>query len=295
MTARPAASPASPPRLPAGAERLRDCACIGDFLRAWLARPLLGPPEQKRLDDYYRRFDGLRSPRMWHWYNEQLREANEIIAAAPGARLLEVGFGCGTEALWFAANGASVTAIDPWPRSAPVADARRRLLETVLSRRLDLRLLPVSVLELEEPEGFDIIWLEQAFHHLEPRAEVVRALVRLLRPGGWLLLSEANALNPLLQAQLFLQRGFRTVATSRNARGESYPVGDERVISAPSLSRLLAKAGIERRHVRYFRIFPSGSRYERWFRLERAVRSPWLAPVYTHYNYVGRKPAPPRR
>jgi hypothetical protein len=37
------------------------------------------------------------------------------------------------------------------------------------------------------------------------------------------------------------------------------------------------------------RIFPSNAFFERMFCLERRISSRWLAPLFSHYNFVGRK------
>jgi hypothetical protein len=54
--------------------------------------------------------------------------------------------------------------------------------------------------------------------HLEPRADVVAKLARLVVPGGHVVFSEANGWNPLLQAFLFKLRGTKTMQIEGLAR-----------------------------------------------------------------------------
>ncbi len=102
------------------------------------------------------------------------------------------------------------------------------------------------------------------------------------------MLSEANALNPLLQLQLFRSRGFKMVLDVPSEHG-TVMYGNERVLSRRRLARWFQKVGIKEESARYYRVFPAHPLFEPLFGLEKQVTSPWLAPLYTHYNFVGRK------
>ncbi|MFI5642319.1 methyltransferase domain-containing protein [Streptomyces goshikiensis] len=77
------------------------------------------------------------------------------------------------------------------------------------------------------PGGFDLVHARLVLVHVAERAEAVRRMVRALRPGGWLLLEDADpALQPLLcpdetgpEERLAnrLRSGFRTLMTARGA------------------------------------------------------------------------------
>ena len=56
-----------------------------------------------------------------------------------------------------------------------------------------------------------------------------------------------------------------------------------------ALPEALASAGIEKQSVRYFRLFPSHPAFEPLFGIERALARSRIAPLYSHYNFVGRK------
>lgn len=257
-----------------------------DFLAVWLSRPFLSPPNQKMFDDYYKKFCGLESLRLRHWYNEQVREAERFIT--PGTRVLEIGVGTGTEFLWWAMRGASVVGIDAFAYCISTTDERKKVLEDATGRKLDCVTKLVPITAFEDREGFDVVWMEQAFHHLEPRPEVVTRIASLLRPGGRVILSEANALNPLLQAQLLKARGFRMYVDVQTDYG-SVLWGNERILSRGALARWFQSVGIEQESARYYRVFPSHAVFEPFFGLERGVTNQWLAPIFSHYNFVGRK------
>jgi SAM-dependent methyltransferase len=269
-------------------EKLRSAATAADFLAAWLNHRLLSTDSQKLVDDYYRSFQGMRSPRMRHWYNSQVMEAEAIVRQKPGLRVLEIGVGSGSEFLWWGMCGAKVTGIDVFPNCVATTLERLEVLQRLTGRVLDCSAKAASITEFQDADGFDLIWMEQAFHHLEPRAEVVEKISSLLRPGGHVVLSEANALNPLLQYQMFRVRGFKTIVNSATERGPMV-WGDERILWRGALASWFRQVGIDQESARYFRIFPSNAVFERLFWLERRISSQWLAPLFSHYNFVGRK------
>lgn len=265
---------------------LMSAQTASDFLAIWLRRPMLSPVRQRSLEGYYARFRGLQSRRMRHWYNEQISEAEKFIA--PGVRVLEIGVGSGSEFLWWARRGASVVGIEPLPDFAALATERVEVLQKITGRPLDCSVLLTTLDAFKDSDGFDVIWLEQAFHHLEPRKDVVEKIARLLRPGGRVILSEANALNPLLQLQLLKKRGLKMYIVQPTENG-SFLFGNERVLWHRPLARWFRRVGIEQETVRYYRIFPSHPAFERLFEIERRITGQWLAPIYSHYNFVGRK------
>jgi 2-polyprenyl-3-methyl-5-hydroxy-6-metoxy-1,4-benzoquinol methylase len=265
-------------------------ASISDFLRLWLSRNLLAPAEQETLNSYYAGYQRRFPDRVQHYYRRQIQDVLDLIEARPGARVLEIGCGTGTESLWMAMHGATVEAIELAKPRFEVANARKAVVESDLGRKLTCEFINGSLLDVDAARQYDIVWMEQAFHHLEPRDQVVEKIAALLRPGGHVVVSEANALNPLLQAQLFLQRGFRTLGEFTDETGRRYPYGNERIVSASRLARLLAKAGIETISTEHFRVFPNSPLWDHLLDVERSVPQ-WLRPLFTHYNYVGRKTA----
>lgn len=261
---------------------------IAGFLAWWLARPRLPTSEQEVFDNYYAGYRRSFGPRMQRLYGEQVREAERLIRAKAGLKVLEIGCGLGTESLWFALLGASVTALDVRADRVAGARARQKVLEAALGRSLDCTFATTPVLELPMA-SYDLVWLEQTFHHLEPRADVVPYLAGQVAPGGHLVISEANALNPLLQLELLWRRGLPRVAEQRTEDGRSVFYGVERVTTAGTLCRAFAREGISCLSLRRFRIFPNRPLFEGLAALEAGLEHNWLAPLLTHFNYLGRK------
>ena len=189
-----------------------------------------------------------------------------------------------------AMHGASVDAVELSQDRFRAANARKAILERDLGRGLDCTFINETLLDLEVEQRYDILWMEQAFHHLEPRETVVDKLVSLVKPGGHVVVSEANGLNPLLQAQLFRQRGFKTIRYFEDHTGRRHPYGDERILTAGSLARLFSRRGVSPLSVAYFRVFPNNPMFDSLLDVEQATPG-WLSPLFTHYNYVGRKAA----
>jgi SAM-dependent methyltransferase len=263
-----------------------------DFLAIWLNHRLLSAASQKLVDDYYRNFRAMHSRRMRHWYNSQVQEAEAIVRETPGLRVLEIGVGTGTEFLWWGMCGAKVTGIDAFPHCISTTMERLEVLQRLTGRTLDCSVKLVPLTKFQDVEGFDLIWMEQAFHHLEPRAAVVERIASLLRPGGRVVLSEANALNPLLQLQLLRARGFKMTIDVQTEQGLVI-YGNERVLWRGALARWFRRVGIDQESARYFRVFPSNAVFDYLFPLERSISNQWLAPLFSHYNFVGRKKAAP--
>jgi 2-polyprenyl-3-methyl-5-hydroxy-6-metoxy-1,4-benzoquinol methylase len=259
---------------------------ISAFLDIWLRTDLLTGEEAVAFDHYYASYKRNFGPYIRHHYRNQTRELQQYLDRQSPLRVLEVGCGCGTESLWMSLRGHSVKAIDVSEKLLRVAETRKRLLENATGREVDCDFELKSLLDLDE-SGYDLVWLEQAFHHLEPRETVVVKISRLLRPGGHLVISESNAWNPLLQLMLYRLRGGKTII---NYHGVTW--GNERVLTPGSLSRVFLPHGINPVSVRYFRMLPNRGWAERLTALTGIfdeVDHWWLRPLYTHYNYVGCK------
>jgi SAM-dependent methyltransferase len=127
--------------------------------------------------------------------------------------------------------------------------------------------------------------MEMAFHHIEPRAEVPSVLARLLRPGGHVVIAEANAWNPLLQAAFFGQRGLRTISERVDAEGRRHLYGVERITTARRIERLFSYEDFLPVSSRYFRVLPNSAFTERLAWIERWVPG-WLLPAFSHYVVV---------
>ena len=111
----------------------------------------------------------------------------------PPARILDVGGGPGTYALWLADAGHDVRLVDATPRHIEEARARSRGRFSAVegdARKLD-----------EADDSYDAVLLLGPLYHLTERAERVRALCetrRVLRVGGLVAAAAISRFAPLL-------------------------------------------------------------------------------------------------
>lgn len=97
----------------------------------------------------------------------------------PGARLVEVGCGMGTDLLQFARGGARCTGVDLTPRSVEISQHRFRLYEMPGDFTLaDAERLPFF------DNTFDVFYSNGVLHHTPETAVAIREAHRILKPGG---------------------------------------------------------------------------------------------------------------
>jgi ubiquinone/menaquinone biosynthesis C-methylase UbiE len=96
-----------------------------------------------------------------------------------GKRLLEVGFGTGTDLLQFARGGAHVTGVDLTPRSADIA--RRRF--EVYHQAGEFAIGDSEALSFPD-SSFDLVYSFGVLHHTPDTQRAVREIHRVVRPGG---------------------------------------------------------------------------------------------------------------
>jgi len=260
---------------------------IADFLKSWLVLKIDGE-EGSTFTLYYTNYIKAFGPRLQYFYNEQTKELLSLIApSVESLKVLEIGSGTGTESLWMALMGARVLGVDIQDDRLRLARKRQKIIEEQLGRKLDCEFINKNILNLEEND-YDIVWIEQAFHHLEPRDEIIYKLSLLVKTGGYIVISESNALNPLTQFQLFMKRGFKTIRTYTDSDGGDHVYGDERILTAKKMSIHLRQNGFDIKNVKHYRIFPSGDFFEWFFFIEKIWPKSWKF-AFTHYNIVARK------
>lgn len=159
--------------------------------------PESGGPCRVRLENEERhgRWIARHGEAVWNWSSPagRLRWARRVamfgeFLAHNGPRVLEIGCGTGLFTAELARSGRNITAIDVSPDLLELA-AERVCRENVRFLREDAHATRF------DSGSFDAIVGSSCLHHLEP----VRALAefhRLLRPGGMLLFTEPNMLNP---------------------------------------------------------------------------------------------------
>lgn len=139
---------------------------ISDFLEVWLTTDLLPLEEKKIFNSYYSSYIRCFSDYIKYHYNQQTKELIKAIQEKEAPHILEVGYGCGTESLWMAYKGGLVRGIDISSDKLKVANERKTILEEYLEKKLICSFAQKSLLDIEEDEQYDIIYLELALHHI---------------------------------------------------------------------------------------------------------------------------------
>jgi len=174
------------------------------------------------------------------------REALHRAGIAVGTRLLDVGTGTGVialEAMDLVGPDGHVTAVDP---SRPMLDvARRRGVS-------DVRIGTAEALPCDD-SSYDMVTMGYALRHVNDLTVLCRELVRVLRPGGVLLILEqtpprAWALNLLykLYMKTVVPRVSRLVTGSRDAAALMNYYWDtlDQCVPATSIIGALEAAGL---------------------------------------------------
>lgn len=128
-------------------------------------------------------YEWTRFPEM---YTEWERNFLDYVAPRPpefftGKRVLDVGCGTGRHAHYAARFGAEVWALDLGP-AVEVAHRNTAASGNVRVVQADLRNLPFA------PETFDVVYSFGVLHHLPDPEAGFRKLLRLVRPGGEVLI-----------------------------------------------------------------------------------------------------------
>lgn len=190
---------------------------------------------------------------LWRAYDRRL--ADVIALVRPGLRVLEIGCGVGSDLHWLALRGADVTGIDV---KSEWTEAARKLTLHVEEKigPVSVKIERINLLDLPDAQ-YDLIYMKDTFHHLEPRAEIVAKIATLLSPGGKIVIVEPNAWNPAIQYKMFRIRGFNTIVDKIDkATGERFIYGNERLVTGGAIAKAFAPYGINGSS-RLFRLVPT--------------------------------------
>lgn len=275
------------------ANSLRPEMSISEFLQFWLTEEVLPGPEQKILDGYYRHYKKRFGPYIRGLFDNLSRTVHDEIDRRGGkVRLLDIGCGCGSEALFAALRheDVEVVALDLNQKYLAAAQERKLYMERTSGRHLRCEFLPQTVFELDPGDGFDIVWMAQTFHHVEPREEFVPLVARLLRPGGLLVIVEDNAWHPLLQASVIRQRGFQPMRTFKTPDGREYPFAHERILTPGRMRRHFAGVGLVDHKIHLQQVFPNLPIPDGFKQAVEAALPRAFVPFFCRYIYSARKP-----
>ena len=127
----------------------------------------------------------------------------------PGAAVLDAGCGTGTNSVWLAKRGFKVTG----------ADFSEFALSEAAGDGINYRREDLTALSLEDA-SFDAVICVGVLMHIPDVEKALQELVRVLRPGGYLIIAEANANAPETYAfRAYWRIARRNIRVARKARG----------------------------------------------------------------------------
>jgi SAM-dependent methyltransferase len=252
---RPSDAPAARPRLLLGGRRID------------LERFILDYGQALREEMAYRRAAGLRLA--------NLLNANKTLLEAPGKaphlgmlgyaqrvlsvstmisrskkplRILDAGCGYGTESILFSLLGADVLGVELVADRTALAASRVEFYQRYFRRPMRLRFINANLFRfLAQSRPFDVIWTMEAISHIHPAEDYFSLARSRLKPGGRLVISDANALNPRSLLGGMMLRGKVKHAPLRRfsdpATGSPVDYAEERRFTAPGMIERLKTAG----------------------------------------------------
>ncbi len=145
-------------------------------------------------------------PKMWR--SPVSREVVRAISPRPGEHVVDVGAGMGPATVLAAKSGASVLAVDPTRYMRRILAVRRlgqRARSAIHVAEGSAELIPA------DDQSIDAVWTVNTMHHWTDLDAAILELVRVLRPGGRLLLVDEDFDAPAHPAFAHMQerRGHR--------------------------------------------------------------------------------------
>jgi len=271
---------------------------IGKYYELWMNHlyKMLKPENRLVFSKYYYNYVDSFDAFLRYVTIQRLLELHDKLENRRNLNILDVGAGTGSESIFMALHGHKVLGIDINRERLKVAKERKKIAEEYWNRKLLCEFKEENLLDHNPEELYDLIWMEETFHHLEPRGKVVPKLYELLNENGCIIMAEANGYNPLNQLKFFIKRGFNTIKVKElyiNGEMKKVYYGNERILSPRRLNKLMKKAGFINARYRYFRVFTVAfSRLlgVRWaIKFENFLKRFPFVFLFVHYNFVCEK------
>jgi len=146
--------------------------------------------DKEILENHKKYLDRIRFYRTFGYDMEKEREFILNKSVPISGDILEIGTGKGHFALALAKQGFKFTTIDISEEEQYIAKLNTQYYH--LEKQISFKIEDAQDLSFPD-RSFDVIFSINVFHHLEKPQIVLNEIVRLLRPGGKIVLSDFNA------------------------------------------------------------------------------------------------------
>lgn len=220
---------------------------------------------------------------------------NLIDQAGRPLRILDAGCGVGTQAILFACQGADVIGVDINTERLAVAAQRADFYEEkgLLAGSVKFELKNIFSMLEQRSKDFDLVWASEAISHIDPIQKFLDLTYAALKPGGRIVISDPNILNPWVWFKLFRRRGFRFYTEKEDPEtGEMISYAQERCFSMGQIAAKLASAGFWVDDIIPGSFIPGFLRQSRFYlpmlRIEKFLREmPIISRLSGGYTVVG--------
>jgi SAM-dependent methyltransferase len=201
-----------------------------------------------------------------------------------GKRLLDIGSGLGESSVYFALQGAQVTASDISPEMVALS------VRLGQHHGVELEGVVSTAEELGVPSGsYDFVYIANAIHHVHDRPRLFAQMQRTLKPGGRFFSIDPVAYNPLINY-------YRKLATKVRTEDESpLTVRDIELARKyfPDLQHRefwIASLALFLKYYLFDRVHPNDDRY--WKRILRETEASllWWKPLAALDSILTRVP-----
>ena len=211
---------------------------------------ILDTAAAERMRHYYRHLlDPKRSVFFRHHASQGLAYILEQVASmGPETAILDIACGMGTQSILYGLLGYTVTGLDISSQDISIAERRTRFYSNQLEHQLKATFVAGNAIDYVQGSNgpFDVVVVLEAISHIHPAEAFLDSVGSLLSPGGLLIISDTNGLNPAIRWKLFREVGtFGYVVREAQdpVTGEVQRHVYKRVFSVPSLGRMLRARG----------------------------------------------------
>lgn len=207
---------------------------------------------------YYKNIYKNKKKRWFYAFNWAYRLSNLVKEIEKDSIMLDAACGLGTESVLVASLGAEVLGIDLNEDKINKAIPRKSFYERKLGQSLSIDLKNQNILDLNESNHFDVVWCMEAISHIYPTDEFFQTAYNVLKPGGKIIISDPNALNPIVQYQFIKACGINRGTTTRidPNTGNEVEEWNERIRSPFKLAKEMEAKGFKVKEINFHVFFP---------------------------------------